>query len=132
MVHEPSPAIGDLRTTLFIPLRRRFIRIQTAKVNAAKRLLRGVGLNSGPRGSLRTAAHWQRLRAGDVVPEELKQHVRHPYAVRSQAAERVRALDPSFGESACARRDAVKRNGPGRGSDRRAHRDRGLCRWQPL
>ena len=132
MVHEPSPAIGDLCTTLFIPLRRRFIRIQTAKVNAAKRLLRGVGLNSGPRGSLRTAAHWQRLRAGDVVPEELKQHVRHHYAVRSQAAERVRALDPSFGESACARRDAVKRNGPGRGSDRRAHRDSGLCRWQPL
>ena len=84
------------------------------------------------RGSLRTDAHWQRLRVGDVVPEELKQHVRHHYAVRSQAAERVRALDPSFGESACGRRDAVKRNGPGRGYDRRAHRDRSLCRWQPL
>src|SRR5713226_7286683 len=39
MVHVPSPAIGDLRTML--SRRRHFIRIQTAEVNAVKRLLRG-------------------------------------------------------------------------------------------
>ena len=58
IVHVPSPAISDLRTTL--SRRRHFIRIQTAEVNAVKRLLRGVGRNSGRRrGSLRTDAHWQ-------------------------------------------------------------------------
>ena len=57
LVHVPSPAISDLRTTL--SRRRHFIRIQTAEVNAVKRLLRGVGRNSGRRGSLRTDAHWQ-------------------------------------------------------------------------
>jgi transposase len=41
--------------------------------------------------------------------------VRHHYAVRSQAGERVRALGPSFGESACGRRDAVNETVPGVG-----------------
>ena len=71
MVHVPSPAIGDLRTTL--SRRRHFIRIQTAEVNAVKRLLRGVARNSGRRGSLHTAAHCQRLLAGEAVPSELKE-----------------------------------------------------------
>jgi transposase len=107
IVHMPSPAISDLRTTL--SRRRHFIRIQTAEVNAVKRLLRGVGRNSGRRGSLRTDAHWQSLLAGDLVPEQLQEHVRHHYAVWRQAAERVRTLDLSLGDSARDRRDAVKR-----------------------
>jgi hypothetical protein len=32
------------------------------------RSTRGVGRNSGRRGSLRTDAHWQSLLAGDLVP----------------------------------------------------------------
>jgi transposase len=47
--------------------------------------------------------------AGDLVPEQLQEHVRHHYAVWRQAAERVRALDLSLGDSARERRDAVKR-----------------------
>jgi len=74
-----------------------------------KRLLRGVGRNSGRRGSLRTDTHWQSLLAGDLVPEQLQEHVRHPYAVWRQAAERVRALGLSLGDNARERRDAVKR-----------------------
>src|SRR5580658_3492971 len=54
-------------------------------------------------------AHWQSMLAGDLVPEQLQEHVRHHYAVWRQAAERVRALDLSLGESARQRRDAVKR-----------------------
>src|ERR1019366_8393973 len=80
------------------------IRIQTAEVNAVKRLLRGVGLNRGPAAACARMLTGSALLAGDVVPEELKEHVRHQYAVRSQAAERVRALDLSLGESACGRR----------------------------
>jgi transposase len=106
VVHVPSPAISDLRTTLS---RRHFVRIQTAEVNAVKRLMRGAGRSSGRRGSLRPDAHWQGLLDGDVVREELKEHVRHHYAVWRQAAERVRALDLSLGDSARERRAAVKR-----------------------
>ena len=61
------------------------------------------------RGSLRTDTHWQSLLAGDLVPEQLQEHVRHPYAVWRQAAERVRALGLSLGDNARERRDAVKR-----------------------
>ena len=107
LVHVPSPEISDLRTAL--SRRRHFIRIQTAEVNAVKRLLRGVGQNSGRRGSLRTDAHWQSLLADDLVPEQLQEHVRHHYAVWRQAAERARALDLSLGGSARERREAVKR-----------------------
>ncbi len=39
IVHIPSPAISRLRTTL--SRRRHFVRIQTAEINAGKRLLRG-------------------------------------------------------------------------------------------
>ena len=39
-----------------------------------KRLLRGIGQTSGPRGSLRTDTHWQSLLAGDRVPEQLQEH----------------------------------------------------------
>jgi hypothetical protein len=52
---------------------------------------------------------WQRLLAGGGGPEHLKEHVRHHYAIWRQAAERVRALDLSLGESARERREAVKR-----------------------
>ena len=79
IVHVPSPAISDLRTTLL--RRRHFIRIQTAEVNAVKRLLRGLGRNRGRRGSLRTDTHRRSLLAGDRVPEQLQEHVRHHYAV---------------------------------------------------
>jgi transposase len=102
IVHVPSPAISELRTAL--SRRRHFIRIQTAEVNAAKRLLRGIGQPSGPRGNLRTDAHWQRLLAGGIVPEHLEEHVGHHYAVWRQAAERVRALDLSLADSARAAR----------------------------
>ena len=45
----------------------------------------------------------------DIAPEQLKQHVRHHYAVWRQAAERVCALDLNLGDSARERRAAVKR-----------------------
>jgi len=107
LVHVPTPAISDLRTTL--SRRRHFIRIQTAEVNAVKRLLRGVGQNSGRRGSLRTDAHWLGLITGNLVPEQIQEHVRHHYAVWRQAAEQARALDLSLGDRARERREAVKR-----------------------
>jgi transposase len=106
VVHVPSPEIEELRTAL--SRRRRFIRLQTAEVNAVKRLLRGVGRDSGRRGSLRTEALWQRLLAADIVPAELKLHVQDHYALWREAAERVRALDLRLGEHARKHRAEIK------------------------
>jgi len=45
LVHVPTPAISDLRTTL--SRRRHFIRIQTAEVNAVKRPCAGSDKTAG-------------------------------------------------------------------------------------
>jgi hypothetical protein len=48
-----------------------FIRIQTAEVNATKRLLRGAGWVVGTRGSPRNASRWERLINALAVEPEL-------------------------------------------------------------
>lgn len=60
IVYVPSLAISQLRETL--SRRRHFVRVQTAEVNAAKRLLRAVGMGALGK-SLRTAAGWEKLLA---------------------------------------------------------------------
>jgi transposase len=107
VVHVPSPAISELRTSL--SRRRHFIRVQVAESNAVKRLLRGAGRDAGRRGSLRTDAHWTRLLASGVVPEDLAEHVQHHYALWREAATQVRSLDLTLGEKARAMRDVVRR-----------------------
>jgi transposase len=59
LVHVPTPAISQLRTAL--SRRRHFIRIQTAEINATKRLLRGSGWRVGTPASLRSAGSWDRV-----------------------------------------------------------------------
>jgi len=110
VVHVPTPAISALRTTL--SRRRHFVRVQVAEVNAVKRLLRGTGRDGGRRGSLRTDDHWSRLRACEVVPPDLANHLQHHYAVWRQAAAQVRALDLTLGEMARDLRDSVRRLEP--------------------
>jgi hypothetical protein len=100
----PSPAISDLRTTL--SRRRHLIRIQTAEVDAVKRLLRAAARNSGRRGSLRTG---RACSPPISPPNNSRSTCAITMPVWSQAAERVRALDLSLGDSARERRDAVKR-----------------------
>jgi transposase len=107
VVHIPSPAISMLRTTL--SRRRHFIRIQTAEVNAAKRLLRGVGWPGGTRMTLRSATSWDRLVAALVTAPDLQPHVRGHYAVWQQAGAQVRATDHFLGELARDRRPEVRR-----------------------
>ena len=107
VVHVPSPQIEALRITL--SRRRHFIRIQTAEVNAVKRLLRGLGRNAGTRGSLRTDVYWQWPFGSEVVPAELKLHLRDHYALWHQAAECVRALDLRLGEQTRQHRALIKR-----------------------
>lgn len=107
IVHIPTPAISRLRQTL--SRRRHFIRIQTAEVNATKRLLRGAGWCVGTRSPLRSAGSWERLVSALAVMPELQCHVRFHYAVWQQAGEQVRALDHLLGEFARSLRDDVRR-----------------------
>lgn len=107
IVHVPTPAISRLRTTL--SRRRHFIRIQTAEVNATKRLLRGAGWRAGTQASLRSAGSWERLLEALGVVPDLQGHIRLHRAVWQQAGEQVRALDHLLGELARDWRDEVRR-----------------------
>ena len=107
IVHIPSPAISALRTAL--GRRRHFIRIQTAEVNATKRLLRGAGWLVGTRGSLRNASRWERLIEALASEPELQTHTRLHYAVWQQTGAQVRAVDHLLGDLGRGFRDAVRR-----------------------
>ena len=107
IVHIPSPAISTLRTAL--SRRRHFIRIQTAEINATKRLLRGAGWLVGTRGSLRSASRWEHLINALAVEPALQAHTRLHYAVWQQAGEQVRALDHLLGDLGRGFRDDVRR-----------------------
>jgi transposase len=113
VVHIPSPAISALRAAL--SRRRHFVRIQTAEVNATKRLLRGAGWLVGTRTSLRSATSWDRLLPALAAAPELEGHVRLHYAVWHQAGEQVRAVDHLLGTSPApyARTCAGWRRSPG-------------------
>src|SRR5215470_3818011 len=104
IVHIPSPAIRALGTAL--SRRRHFVRIQTAEVNATKRLLRGAGWLIGTRGSLRNASGWDRLIDALASEPALQTHTRFHYAVWQQAGEQVRAVDHLLAELGRGFRDA--------------------------
>src|SRR5262249_20818725 len=83
IVHIPTRTISTLRTTL--SGRRDFIRLQTAEVNATKRLLRGAGWRIGTRTSLRSAGSWDRLIDAVAGAPELQTHIQCHHAVWQQA-----------------------------------------------
>ena len=107
VVHIPSPAISTLRTAL--SRRRHFVRIQTAEVNATKRLLRGAGWPVGTRTSLRSATSWARLLAALAPVPELAGYVRLHLAVWQQAGEQVRAVDQLLADLARPLREDMRR-----------------------
>ncbi len=59
IVHVPPEEVEQLRDTL--SRRRHFVRLSTAEVNAAKKLLRGAGLYDLSRQTLGTQRAWRRL-----------------------------------------------------------------------
>ncbi len=90
IVHVPSVAVARLRDTL--SRRRHFVRIQTAEINAAKRLLRAAGLGQG-RNNLRTETGWTTL-LRDLDPhEELHAYLEQHRAVWRCAGEQIAALE---------------------------------------
>jgi transposase len=93
------------------------VRLETAQVNAAKRLLRGAGLGQLSR-SLRTEAGWATLLAAGAVPDELRAYLGHHRALWRCARAQRDALDqalaaqrPTFAAQA-ARLETIPGVGP--------------------
>jgi transposase len=96
IVHVPSVAISLLRETL--SRRRHFVRVQTAEINAAKRLLRAAGVGRLGK-SLRTAAGWEKLLAA-LPDSDLRAFLPHHYAVWRSAGGQVADLDRALARQA--------------------------------
>jgi transposase len=90
VVHVPPLAVAALRETL--SRRRHFVRVQTAEINAAKRLLRAAGRGRLSR-SLRTTAGWTKLVESIEPGSVLRAHLEQHQAVWRCAGEQVAALD---------------------------------------
>jgi len=104
-----------LRETL--SRRRHFVRMQTAEINAAKRLLRGAGLGHVSR-HLCTKRGWAKLFANLADTDALRSYLEHHHAVWRCANEQARALDEALVEqqapfaSQLARLQAIPGVGP--------------------
>jgi transposase len=95
LVHVPPPAVARLRDTL--SRRRHFVRLQTAEINAAKRLLRAAGRGELRR-SLRTEAGWAKLLVQLGAEGDLRAHIVQHQAVWRGASEQVTALEAMLAE----------------------------------
>ncbi len=90
LVHVPPLAISQLRETL--SRRRHFVRMQTAQVNAVKRLLRSVGAGHLSR-SLGTDTGWTRLFAALPTDPLLRVYVQHHHTLWRSARAQVIQLE---------------------------------------
>lgn len=114
-VHVPSLAIGELRETL--SRRRHFVRVQTAQVNAVKRLLRAQGVATACR-TLTTDAAWTRLFAALPAGTALRGFVEDHHTVWRVARAQVTRLEQRLAQqqrphaAAVARLETVPGVGP--------------------
>jgi transposase len=93
IVHVPPPAITRLRELL--GRRRHFVRLETAQVNAVKRLLRGAGLVHCSR-SLGTEVAWAKLLATLAGHGELRDYVEPHRALWGCARAQRTALETAL------------------------------------
>ena len=93
LVHVPPLPVARLRETL--SRRRHFVRLQTAEVNAVKRLLRGTGRGQLSR-SLGTEVGWAKLLGAVAGDPELHAYVEAHRALWRSADEQVRTLATSL------------------------------------
>lgn len=95
IVAVPPPGIRELRETL--SRRRHFVKVRTAQINAAKRLLRAVGRGSVAR-SLSSEKGWRALLEQLSPESRLRRHVGRHFAVWQSTSELVRELDLEIAE----------------------------------
>ena len=99
IVHVPPRPVARLRETL--ARRRHFVRLETAQVNAVKRLLRGAGLGSLRR-SLGTEVGWTKLLGALAGYGELRAHVEPHRALWRCARAQRGALESALTEQLTA------------------------------
>ncbi len=92
-VHVPPLAIARLRELL--SRRRHFVRLQTAEINAAKRLLRAEGL-SGLSRSLSTHVGWTRLLQAEALSPEVRTYLTHHHALWREAGAQITLLEAAL------------------------------------
>jgi transposase len=90
LVHVPPLPVAQLRETL--SRRRHFVRVQSAEINATKRLLRAAGLGQLSR-NLRTEVGWATLLQGLTGDGELQTYLQQHHAVWRCAREQTVALE---------------------------------------
>ncbi len=91
IVHVPPENITALRDSR--SRRRHFVRLQTAEVNAVKRLLRAAGWERSSRPSLRTETGWDRLLAALAIDPTLRAYVEQHRALWTCARQQITALE---------------------------------------
>jgi len=90
IVHVPSGAVASLRDTL--SRRRHFVRVQTAEINAAKRLLRSAGLGQASR-DLRSERGWPTVLQAVAAFGDLRAYLEQHRALWRGAGEQIQALE---------------------------------------
>lgn len=90
IVHVPSAAVARVRDTL--SRRRHFVRVQTAEINAAKRLLRSAGLGRASR-DLRSERGWASVLQVVAPYGDLRLYIEQHRAVWRCAGEQIQALE---------------------------------------
>lgn len=93
IVHVPAREVSVLRDTL--SRRRHFVRLQTAEINATKRLLRSAGLGH-VRLSLRNEAGWVKLLGLLAEENELRSYVEQHRVLWRCAGEQIAALEEAL------------------------------------
>ena len=89
-MHVPSAQVASLRDTL--SRRRHFVRVQTAEINAAKRLLRSAGLGWASR-DLRSERGWATVLQAVAPYGELRASLEQHRALWRCAGEQIQALE---------------------------------------
>ena len=107
IVHVPPEAISQLRETL--GRRRHFVRVRTAEVNAAKRLLRGAGLSALARTSLRSEKAWAKLATALREDLSMRQLVEFHHALWIAAGMQVSGLEAMLEQQREAFAEPVER-----------------------
>jgi hypothetical protein len=120
-IHVPPPTIAALREIL--SRRRHFVRMQTAEVLAAKRLLRAEGLGHLSR-CLRSDVGWTKLHATLTAHPQLAGYIDLHHAVWRAAHTQVLALDDQLAPTAAPCGDALRRCRRSPASGRSSHSPR--------
>lgn len=107
IVHVPSEEVEHLRSTL--SRRRHFVRLGTAQINAAKKILRSAGLYELSRQQLGTLRAWERLLRALAPHPQVRCFVELHHRAFQSAMEQKTACEKSLGEQHALFREELER-----------------------